>query len=43
MLPCILLAKHQDLLLGMGVQLVTSPKRDAEDCKKMTIIWMHLN
>lgn len=43
MLPCGLLAKHQDLLPSMGVQLVTSPKRDTEDCEKMTIIWMRLN
>jgi len=27
----------------MGKQLVASPKRDTEDCKKMTIICMHLS
>lgn len=43
MLPCSVLAKHQDLLLSEGVQLATSPKRNTGDCKKMTILWMNLN
>lgn len=43
MLPCSLLAKHQDLLPSMGMQLVICPKRDTEDCEKMTIIWMRLD